>query len=163
MYFFLSSASNYTYTQSNTTKIIVNLRNGSAEILNNHDDLMGVLFNDIVKIETTFENKVEKLSFLVQDALVVVSTKGIHKDAQSTSIYIYSEEARQLTPKMSLTEVSKEIEEATQKLEVEMALKQSGTLTSNFSIFSVNFRIRRLEGTIKFLKKLLVIVRDQKK
>ena len=55
---FLLSTPEYTNAQSNTTKVKVHLRNGVAEVFNLHQDLMGRVDNDIVEIETNFENRI---------------------------------------------------------------------------------------------------------
>ncbi len=68
MLFFLATPE-YNQVQSNTTKIKVHLSTGIAEILEQHQDLMGKIDNDIVEIETNFDNKLEKSKYLVQKAL----------------------------------------------------------------------------------------------
>ena len=73
MFFFLSTPE-YTTTQFNTTKVRVHLRNGIAEVFDKHQDLMGKVENNRIEIETNFENKLEKFSFILQDAVFVVST-----------------------------------------------------------------------------------------
>ena len=76
---FLLNTPEYTNVQSNTTKVKVHLKNGVAEILDQHQDLMGRVENNIVEIETNFENKTEKNLFVLQDAVFIVSTKGLDK------------------------------------------------------------------------------------
>ena len=62
MLFFLAT-SEYNNIQSNTTKVKVHLTNGIAEILDQHQDLMGLIENNILEIETNFESKLEKFLF----------------------------------------------------------------------------------------------------
>jgi hypothetical protein len=74
---FLLATPEYNNIQSNTTKVKVHLRNGVAEILEQHQDLMGKVENNLLEIETNFENRLEKLLFVLQDAVFVVSNKGL--------------------------------------------------------------------------------------
>ena len=73
---FLLATPEYNNVQSNTTKVKVHLRSGVAEILEQHRDLMGKIDNNIVEIETNFENKLEKIWFVLQDA--VFSESDVH-------------------------------------------------------------------------------------
>ena len=72
---FLLATPEYTNVQSNTTKVKVHLRNGVAEVFDLHQDLMGRIDNNIVEIETNFENRLEKILFVLQDAVFIVSNK----------------------------------------------------------------------------------------
>jgi hypothetical protein len=47
---FLLNTPEYTNVQSNTTKVKVHLKNGVAEILDQHQDLMGRVENNIVEL-----------------------------------------------------------------------------------------------------------------
>lgn len=58
---FLLATPEYSNLQSNTTKVKVHLRSGVAEIFEQHQDLMGKVENNIIEIETNFENKFEKV------------------------------------------------------------------------------------------------------
>ena len=57
---FLLATPEYNNIQSNTTKVRVHLRSGIAEIYELHQDVMGKVENNIVEIETNFENKLKK-------------------------------------------------------------------------------------------------------
>jgi len=57
---FLLATPEYNNLQSNTTKVRVHLRNGVAEVFDQHQDLMGKVDNNIIEIETNFENRIEK-------------------------------------------------------------------------------------------------------
>jgi len=72
---FLLATPEYNNVQSNTTKVRVHLRSGVAEIFEQHQDLMGKIDNDIVEIETNFENRLEKIWFVLQDAVFIVSNQ----------------------------------------------------------------------------------------
>ena len=92
---FLLATPEYNNVQSNTTKVRVHLRSGIAEIFEQHQDLMGKVDNNIVEIETNFENKLEKIWFVLQDAVFIVSNqKGDSAAAafenEGTGVYIYA-------------------------------------------------------------------------
>ena len=72
---FLLATPEYNNLQSNTTKVRVHLRNGVAEVFDQHQDLMGKVDNNIIEIETNFENRIEKILFVLQDAVFIVSNK----------------------------------------------------------------------------------------
>ena len=92
---FLLATPEYNNVQSNTTKVRVHLRSGIAEIFEQHQDLMGKVDNNIVEIETNFENKLEKIWFVLQDAVFIVSNQKGNAAAsafenEGTGVYIYA-------------------------------------------------------------------------
>jgi hypothetical protein len=88
---FLLATPEYNNIQSNTTKVKVHLRNGVAEILEQHQDLMGKVENNLLEIETNFENRLEKLLFVLQDAVFIVSNKGLDADKNTISqVIVYN-------------------------------------------------------------------------
>ena len=119
---FLLATPEYNNIQSNTTKVRVHLRNGVAEIFDQHQDLMGKkVDNNIVEIETNFENKVEKLLFVLQDAVFIVSNQGLDSsaDEKGTGIYVYAKKVKEITSSLSIEEVAKEYEDKKTSLERE--------------------------------------------
>jgi len=117
MFFFLSSAQ-YITNQENTTKIKVHLRNGVAEILNNHQDLLGLVENNLVEIESNFENKVEKFSFIVQDAVFLVSNKGLDPKQKGMAVYVYAKNAYELNSSLPVNDISKMYEKKKETLDI---------------------------------------------
>ena len=112
MLFFLATPE-YNNIQSNTTKVKVHLRNGVAEILDQHQDLMGKVENNLLEIETNFENKLEKLLFILQDAVFIVSNKGLDTNIESkgTGVYVYAKRVREITSSTSVEEISKQYDQ----------------------------------------------------
>jgi F0F1-type ATP synthase epsilon subunit len=96
---FLLATPEYSNLQSNTTKVKVHLRSGVAEIFEQHQDLMGKVENNIVEIETNFENKFEKSLFILQDAVFVVSNQGLDTTAETkgTGVYVYAKKVKEIT------------------------------------------------------------------
>ena len=157
---FLLSTPEYTNAQSNTTKVKVHLRNGVAEVFNLHQDLMGRVDNDIVEIETNFENRTEKSLFVVQDAVFIVSSQGLDANAEikGTSVYVYAKRAKQIGAGFSLDELSKQYEQKSTDLATEEAkLAVPGTDPYDRAI---NSKIFMLKDEVVFLKKVLQIVKD---
>ena len=102
--FFLLSAGDYSNLQDNITKVKVHLTNGIAEILESHTDLLGIIDNDIVEVETFFENRLEKSLFVLEQGVFVVSNKGIGEDRKKnqTVVYVYAKRAEKITANLNI-------------------------------------------------------------
>ena len=159
---FLLSTPEYTNLQSNTTKVKVHLRNGVAEVFDQHQDLMGRIDNNIVEIETNFENRLEKSLFVLQDAVFIVSNKGLDTSAETqlTSVYVYAKRAKEIGSNLSLEELSKQYEQKNTELENE-TLKLNAQNADPLDKV-INAKIFVLRDEVAFLKKVLTIVKDLK-
>jgi hypothetical protein len=157
---FLLATPEYNNVQSNTTKVRVHLRNGVAEIFDQHQDLMGKVDNNIIEIETNFENRLEKILFVLQDAVFIVSNQGLDKTAENkgTGIYVYAKRVKEITPSVSLEEISKQYDQKNTELENENQ-KLTSTDSSNKAI---NAKIFVLKDELDFLKKVLNVVKELK-
>jgi len=157
---FLLATPEYNNVQSNTTKVRVHLRNGVAEVFDQHQDLMGKVDNNIVEIETKFENKVEKLLFVLQDAVFIVSNKGLDLNSENneTGVYVYAKKVKEITSSLSVDSVSKEYEQKKSDLEAEN-LKLGTNETADKAI---NSKIFMLKDEVEFLEKVVTIVKDLK-
>ena len=156
---FLLATPEYNNTQSNTTKVKVHLRNGVAEILDQHQDLMGKVENNLLEIETNFENKLEKLLFVLQDAVFIVSNKGLETniDSKGTGVYVYAKRVREITSSTSIDEVVKQYDQKNQQLEIEVA-----KLATEGSSTKLNSKIFLLTEEVEFLKKVVTVIKDLK-
>jgi predicted peroxiredoxin len=159
---FLLATPEYTNVQSNTTKVKVHLRNGVAEVFDQHQDLMGRIDNNIVEIETNFENRLEKALFILQDAVFIVSNQGLDTtaDTRGTSVYVYAKRAKEVGAGLSLDELSKQYEQKNTELENE-TLKLSGQ-NSEAAERVINSKVFLLQEEVSFLKKAVQIVKDLK-
>lgn len=157
---FLLATSDYNNSQSNTTKVKVHLKNGVAEIFDQHQDLMGRVDNNIVEIETNFENRIEKSLFVVQDAVFIVSSQGLNVKAENkgTSVYVYAKRVKEIPPNISLEEISKQYEKKKLDVEVETQ-KLTGDPKSDRVI---NSRVFNLKDEVEFLKKVFLVVKEMK-
>jgi hypothetical protein len=155
---FLLATPEYTNVQANTTKVKVHLKNGIAEILDKHQDLMGRVENNLVEIESNFENKVEKLLFVVQDAVFIVSTKGLDPDLKGTGVYVYARNVRELNSTLSIEELSKQYEQKKLLLETEIE-KIAKVEGSNKPLSS---KILLLEEDVAFFRKALIFAKELK-
>jgi len=110
---FLLATPEYNNTQSNTTKVKVHLRSGVAEILEQHQDLMGKVENNIIEIETNNDNKTDKILFVLQDAVFVVSNQGLDSTAENkgTGVYVYAKRVKEINSSISIDDISKEMEQ----------------------------------------------------
>jgi len=156
---FLLATPEYNNTQSNTTKVKVHLRNGVAEILDQHQDLMGKVENNLLEIETNFENKLEKLLFVLQDAVFIVSNKGLEAsiDSKGTGVYVYAKRVREITSSTSIDEVVKQYDQKNNQLEIEVA-----KLATEGSSTKLNSKIFLLTEEVEFLKKVVTVIKDLK-
>jgi F0F1-type ATP synthase epsilon subunit len=159
---FLLATPEYNNTQSNTTKVKVHLRSGIAEILDNHQDLMGKVENDIIEIESNFENKTEKLTFVLQDAVFVVSNQGLDTSAdnKNTGIYVYAKRAKELGSNTSLEEVTKQFEAKNTELEIEREKIASLNLDSNDKV--VTSKLILIQDELEFFRKVQTVVKGMK-
>jgi len=157
---FLLATPEYNNIQSNTTKVRVHLRNGVAEIFDQHQDLMGKIENNIIEIETNFENKTEKALFVLQDAVFIVSNKGLDVNAENkgTGVYVYAKRVKEITPKMSLDEITTQWEQ--KKLALEQETNKLGENATSDKL--INSKIFLLNDEIEFLEKVTTVVKDLK-
>ena len=157
---FLLATPEYNNIQSNTTKVRVHLRNGVAEIFDQHQDLMGKIDNNILEVETNFENKVEKLLFVLQDAVFIVSNQGLDSsaDEKGTGIYVYAKKVKEITSSLSIEEVAKEYED--KKTSLERENQKLGI--DEESDKAINSKIFVLKDEVEFLEKVVTVVKDLK-
>jgi hypothetical protein len=146
--------------QNNTTKVKVHLRTGVAEIFDQHQDLMGKVENNLVEIETNFENKLEKFLYILQDAVFIVSTKGLDEEIKGTSIYIYAKSAREINSSFSLEDLAKQYEQ--KKLELETQIEKLVEKGSTGTTGSLNSKILLLKDDVEFLRSALALAKTLK-
>jgi hypothetical protein len=159
--FFVLSTPDYNKSLSNTTKVKVYLRNGIAEILDQHQDLMGQIENNLIEIEANFENKLEKFTFVLQDAVFVVSNKGLDSkaDTTATSIYVYARNVREINSNLSLEELNKQYEKKNTEFETELT-KIEGKASEGKSDLRLNSKTLLLKNEVEFLRRAMVIVKN---
>jgi F0F1-type ATP synthase epsilon subunit len=169
---FLLATPESNIVETKTTKIRVHLSSGIAEILEDHQDLMGKIDNDVVEFETNFDNKVETAKYLVQQGVFVVSTKNTisaNSKIPETAVYVYGKRIFEVNSKIKvlLDDISKEFEEKNiifQKEEQEIQLlkdeKKGQPLNSYELMKSSNFLL--LKQDLEFLKKVIFIIKQLK-
>jgi hypothetical protein len=157
---FLLATSEYNNVQLNTTKVRVHLRNGVAEIFDQHQDLMGKVENNLVEIETNFENKIEKFSFILQDAVFVVSNQGLEGtlEHKGTGVYVYAKKVREINSDLSIDEITKQYDQ--KKLQLDGELEKVNEKEENKAL---NSKILLLKEDVEFLKRSLIIIKEIKK
>jgi hypothetical protein len=156
---FLLATPEYNNIQSNTTKVKVHLRNGVAEILEQHQDLMGKVENNLLEIETTFENRLEKLLFVLQDAVFVVSNKGLDTNVESknTGVYVYAKRVREITSSTSVDEIVKQYDLKNSELEKESAILEADPNSSK-----TKSKVFLLKDEVEFLRRAVTIIKGLK-
>jgi len=123
---------------------------------------MGKVENNIVEIESNFENKTEKSLFVLQDAVFVVSNQGLDKtaDNKGTGVYIYAKRAKEINSSVSTEEILKQVESKNQLLEIERQKIASGSLDASNKV--VSSKIIMMEDELEFLKKVQLVVKEVK-
>jgi F0F1-type ATP synthase epsilon subunit len=156
---FLLATPEYNNIQSNTTKVKVHLRNGVAEILDQHQDLMGKVENNLLEIETNFENKLEKLLFILQDAVFIVSNKGLETNIESkgTGVYVYAKRVREINSSTSVEEIIKQYDQKNSELEKELS-----KIETEGNSAKVTSKIFLLKEEVEFLKRAVTIIKGLK-
>lgn len=163
--FFLLSTPDFTKLQSNTTKVKVHLRNGIAEIFDQHQDLLGRVENDLLEIETNFENKIEKFLYILQDGVFIVSTKGLDKNSEmkGTGVYVYARRVREVNQNLSIEEITKQYEQKNLSLEKEIEnLEKKQEEKSKSQLLLLNSRTLLLKEEVEFLRRVIVILKNFK-
>ena len=162
---FLLATPEYNNIQSNATKVRVHLRNGVAEIFDQHQDLMGKIDNNIVEIETNFENKLEKIWFVLQDAVFIVSNQKGDSAAsafenEGTGVYIYAKRVKEINSSVSMEDLSKQYDEKVSLFEAE---KQK-LVDENIDVSdeTSNSKLMVIKDEIDFIKKVMAVVKDFK-
>jgi len=156
---FLLATPEYNNIQSNTTKVKVHLRNGVAEILEQHQDLMGKVENNLLEIETNFENRLEKLLFVLQDAVFVVSNKGLETNVESkgTGVYVYAKRVREITSSTSVDEIVKQYDLKNAELEKEVAILETDPNSTK-----TKSKVFLLKDEVEFLRRAVTIIKGLK-
>lgn len=157
---FLLATPEYNNVQSNTTRVKVHLRNGVAEIYDQHQDLMGKVENNIVEVETNFENKLEKFLFVLQDAVFIVSNKGLdgNDETNETGVYVYAKRVREINSSLSLEELSKQVENKQNELNIELEKLNAKENEALSKVISA--KILLIQEDLDFLNKSLDIVKE---
>ena len=160
MQFSLATPEDSKKVLANATRVKVHLTTGIVEILDKHQDLLGKVGIDILEIESSGENKVEKNKFILQDALVIVSNKGLNPEiTPETGVYVFAKRVLELTSNLSLDEFSKKVEQKSSKLDIE---KQSLADAVSGNIERIKTKVFLLEDELEFDKKVLALIKESK-
>ena len=156
---FLLATPEYNNVQSNITKVRVHLRNGIAEIFEQHQDLMGKVDNNIIEIESNFENKLSKTFFVLQDAVFIVSNESKQENnEEGTGVYVYAKRVCEITPNLSLEEISKRYDEKATLFE-----KEKQKINDNVDVDkNLNAKLFVLKEEVDFFNKVISVVKELK-
>jgi len=135
----------FTRTFPSLLSVNVCLRNGSAQILPKHQDLIGKVENNILELEV--ENEPDKTKMFLQDGIFLVSNED-----SKTSIYVFSKRILEIekgvNSRTKIEELKKELEQKSKEIETKQALNNP----------SMAARIVILQDEIEFIKKYLKVV-----
>lgn len=140
---------------SNCLSVKIFLTTGQCQVLKNHLPLVGSVDNDLLELERVNDlNEKIKISYLLQDAIVVVS----NDTSESSAIYVYARKMLELSSNLSMEELMKDLTNKQKSLEFELDQVKSnsereGSLT--------NSKIIILDKEIKFLQKAYVLLKEK--
>jgi F0F1-type ATP synthase epsilon subunit len=160
MQFSLATPEDSKKVLTNATKVKIHLTTGIVEILDKHQDLLGKVGIDLLEIESNEDNKTEKSKFILQDALVIVSNKGLNADvAAETGVYVFAKRVLELNSSLSLEEFSKKVEQKSSKLDAEkQLLADAASGTGN--VEKIKTKVFLLEDELEFDKKVLTLIKE---
>ena len=111
----------------------------------------------------SIENKLEKIWFVLQDAVFIVSNKKDKNSAfesEGTGVYVYAKRVKEINSSVSMEELSKQYED---KLTLFEAEKQS-LVDQNIDINdqTSNSKLMVIKDEVDFFKKVMAVVKDFK-
>jgi F0F1-type ATP synthase epsilon subunit len=148
---------------SNASKVKVHLSTGIVEILDKHQDLLGKVNIDLLEVESNQDNKNEKFKFILQDALVIVSNKGLNTENNpETGVYIFAKRVLELHSNLSLDEFSKKVEQKTSKLEIEKQSLSDAITSQSGNVGKIRTKVFLLEDELEFDKKVFSLIKESR-
>lgn len=161
MQFSLATPEDNKKVLSNATKVKVHLTTGIVEILDKHQDLLGKVSIDILEVENNDDNKAEKLKYILQEGLVIVSNKGLSPETVQTGVYVFAKRIVELTNSLSMEEFTKKVDQKSAKLDIEKQfLIEAGN--SGINVGKMKAKVLLLEEELEFDKKVLVLIKNSK-
>lgn len=156
MFFFLAT-SDYTTLRPTATKVRVYLTNGIAEIFEQHQTLLGKIDRDRLDVETIVDNKIETTTFLLQNAIFVVSNKELTSKKTGTYIYVYAQRVKEITSSLNIEELIKQNqlkkdEFEKEKEKVSKETDQTKSTSNSTKLMMITEEIAFLERVISFTK-----------
>jgi F0F1-type ATP synthase epsilon subunit len=145
---FILSSPDYNITLENIKKIKVNLRSGVAEIYEKHQDLLGKINNNIIEVERTIENRVEKLFYVIQDGIFLVTNLS-----NETKINLFAKNICIIDSNLSIKNLSENYQEKKKELDNEIRKLSNSQEESIEKIISS--KILLLQEEIEFLKQCI--------
>lgn len=122
-------------------KVKAYLTNGAVEVLEKHQSLLGKIEDNIIEVESNFQNREKKEIFVLKNAVFQISD-----EENRTSVITFTQDYREITEKTSIEAIQEEIEKKGKLLEASQS--------------SLNSLL--LEKEIFFLKKVISVTKDYK-
>lgn len=142
------SAVGYDNRFENVTKVRAYLTSGVVEILDGHQSMAGVLKNNKIEIEMTFDSKVERQVFMVKESILLINPEEIEEEFGLTVAFIQANNTYEITkPSPSMIEgLKKECE----KLELNLT-----KISSSEDSLKNSAAKKVIESDLTFLLKVL--------
>ncbi len=145
---------------SNCLSLKISLTTGQCQVLPNHLPLVGSIDTDLLELESLNDlNEKIKTSYLLQDAVIVVTSKDLDTSIQdNTSVYVYARRMLELSNALSIQDLMKDLNQKEKSLEFELNQFKS-SVENETSI--TNSKIIILNKEVKFLQKACVLVKEK--
>lgn len=146
------------YTISNVRKVKGFLSNGIVEVFDRHQDLMGLIENNLVEIELNLENTVKEFFALQNGIFIVCSTPLSSNNTKSeTIVYAYAKSFLKLEKNTSLEALLEKYEHKKFLLNAELQKLNKNNMDSLDLI--VNSKALLLKEETEFIQNTLVIAK----
>ena len=144
------------YVISDLIRIKACLKNGTVEVLDKHQFLIGLIENNLIEIESKEETKQPRF-FVVQDAIFIVADAnlGLEGLKSSTVVYVYAKTFLEILKGTSIEKFSLCYENKKKEFDQEiLQIKNSSTAELNLVL---NSRALLLKEEVEFYSKVLQI------
>lgn len=146
------------YTISNVRKVKGFLSHGVVEVFDRHQDLMGLVENNLVEIELNLENAAKEFFALQNGIFIVFSTPlGSNIAKSETIVYVYAKAFLKIEKNTSIEELLQKYEH--KKFLLNTELQKFNKNIMDPSDLLVNSKALMLKEETEFLQSTIVIAK----
>ena len=157
MRFFLSSP-DFSISFENISKVQANLRSGRAEILENHQELLGLITNNLLEIEKVQDNRTERYAYVLADGMLTVLPKS-RSEGNQTMVTLFAKSICSLHTS-SVEDLKQKYDQKQAEFEAE---EKKFQLTEEISVKQVlKTKLLILEQETEFAKQCLFFAKETK-
>jgi hypothetical protein len=164
----------YDQIYPNVGKVKLHLTSGLAEVLNNHEEMVGEIRKNFVEIETSSEGtglKNEKFLYFIQEGAFIITKQvnqmGLPIPSGEKTLYLYAKhiveiESKNSTLINSIEKILKEKKELLEKTKLNLQEEESekSRLPNNGKKI-IEIQIKQINEDIAFFEKALLLIKDK--